>query len=61
MTLALLSLALAGCVVEPGRGYGDRGYGDRGYGGRGYGDYRWHNGDRAEYRPVYGQQGYWNR
>ena len=30
VALLLLSLVLTGCVVDPGRGYGDRGYGDRG-------------------------------
>jgi hypothetical protein len=27
----LLSLALTGCVVEPGRGYGDRGWDNHGH------------------------------
>ena len=29
ITLLLLSLALTGCVIGPGRGYGDHGGGDR--------------------------------
>ncbi len=29
--LLLLSLALTGCIVEPGGGYRDRGYGDGGH------------------------------
>ena len=29
VTLLLLSLALTGCIVEPGGGYGGHGWGDR--------------------------------
>jgi hypothetical protein len=42
--LALLSLALTGCVYEPYGGYRDRGYGDRG----------WNNGGHAEYHAERG-------
>jgi hypothetical protein len=38
IALALLSFMLAGCVIEPGRGYGDRG---------------WNNGDHAEHAEGY--------
>lgn len=31
VVLLLLSLALTGCIVEPGGGYGNRGDGDRGW------------------------------
>jgi hypothetical protein len=55
ITLALVSLALAGCVIDPGGGYGDRGYGDRGYG-----DHSWHNSNQAEYHAQHGQQDYWS-
>jgi hypothetical protein len=30
-TLLLLSLALTGCIVQPGGGYRDHGYGDGGH------------------------------
>ena len=46
ITLAFLSLALAGCVVEPGRGYGDRG---------------WDNGGHGEYHAQHAEQGGWTR
>ena len=29
--MLLVSLFLAGCIVEPGRGYGERGWGGGGY------------------------------
>jgi hypothetical protein len=60
ITLALLSLSLAGCVIDPGHGYGDRGYGGRGYGDHGYSDRGGHNNDRAEYNAEQGQQGNWS-
>lgn len=44
ITLLLLSLALTGCIVEPGPGYGGPGYYGGGhagyYGEHGYGNYR---------------------
>jgi len=43
LTLLLLSLALTGCIVEPGGGYGNRGYG---YGGH------------PEWHASYGEHGY---
>jgi hypothetical protein len=49
-TLLLLSLVLTGCVVDPGRGYGDRGYGDRG----------WNDRNHAEYQADGGQHSNWN-
>jgi hypothetical protein len=47
LMLALLSLALTGCVYYPNGGYQDRGYGDRG----------WNNGGHAEYHA---ERGYWD-
>ena len=51
VTLLLLSLALTGCVVDPGRGYGDRGYGERGWAGH----------EHAEFHADHTQYGNWNR
>ncbi len=45
VALLLLSLALTGCVVEPGGGYGDRGYRDGGH---------------AEFHAGYGEHAAWN-
>ena len=45
ITLLLVSLALTGCVLGPGGGYGNRYYGDRGWGDR----------DHAEYHAEHGQ------
>jgi hypothetical protein len=50
ITLLLLSLALTGCVVDPGRGYGDHEYDNRGWDGH----------DHAEFHADHGQQGDWN-
>ena len=44
ITLALLSLFLAGCVIDPNGGYGDRGHGNVG----------WNNGDHGEYHAEHG-------
>jgi hypothetical protein len=46
ITLALLSLTLAGCIVDPGRDYGNHG---------------WDNGGHGEYHAEHAQQGDWNR
>lgn len=65
ITLLVLSLTLAGCVLEPGGGYGNRGYGDRGYSDRGWGDRGWGNRDRDHDHAVSqdqgGHQGNWSR
>ncbi len=45
ITLALVSFTLAGCVIDPGRGYGDGGRNDGGHG---------------EYHAEHAQQGDWN-
>jgi hypothetical protein len=47
VALLLLSLALTGCVVDAGRGYGDRGWGDRGWGNPHHSEYR---GEPEQYR-----------
>ena len=50
LTLLLASLALTGCIVEPGgRGYRDGGRGEAHY------DHRDHDGDRG------GDRGHWSR
>jgi hypothetical protein len=49
--LALISLALTGCIVDPGRGYGDRGYDNHG----------WANNGHAEVHADHEQQDNWNR
>jgi hypothetical protein len=45
-TLLLVSLALTGCVFDPGGGYGNRYYGDRGWADRDHAEYH------AEHRPY---------
>lgn len=40
--LLLLTLALGGCIIDPGGGYG--GYGEHGRGDRDRGDYHEHHG-----------------
>ena len=51
MTLLLLSLALTGCVVAPGPGYGGPGYGGVVYGGPAYvGGHPGYYGEHAYYR-----------
>jgi hypothetical protein len=48
ITLLLLSLALTGCIIAPGPGYGGPGYGGPGYYGGGHAGY-------------YGEHSYGNR
>ena len=50
-TLLLVSLALTGCVFDPGGGYGNRYYGDRG----------WADRDHAEYHAEHGPYDNWGR
>lgn len=45
--LLVLSLSLAGCVIDPNAGYRDRNYGDR----------DWNHGDHADYHADQGPFG----
>ncbi len=61
VTLLLLSLALTGCIVESGGGYGSRGYGDRGGEHQDRGEHDRGDRDRAGTHNDQGPLGNWGR